>query len=98
MSASHKLGIGIRSTNAVACHHLTFRQVHSNRGLREVSPVHNVTCLLFFGIKSGKTESWPKIKVRSPHYTIIQLYAVITTQGDMQHFSYNLVRICLRNF
>jgi hypothetical protein len=76
---SQKLGIGTRSTKPVACHHLTVRHVHSNRGLREINPVYDLMSILFFGIKRGKAEIWPKIKVRSPLYIILHLYAVITT-------------------
>jgi len=79
MTESQKLGIGTRSTKLVACHHLTIHHVHSNRGMRKISPVYDLMCILFSGIKRRKAEIWPKIKVRSPLYIILQLYAFITT-------------------
>jgi hypothetical protein len=79
MTESQTLGVGTRNTKPVACHHFMIRHVHSNRGLREISPICDLMCLLFFGIKLGKAESWPKIKVRPPLHTILHLYAVITT-------------------
>ena len=75
MTESQKLGVGTRSI-LPSSHHSS---CPFKRGLREISPIYDLMCLLFFGIKRGKSESWPKIKVGSPVYTILQINAVITT-------------------